>query len=124
VILPRLKTDLMEVILAAVGGKLNGLKVDWEDNACVGVVVASGGYPGEYETGYPVYGLDALDDALAFQAGTKVSDGPGPPLSTGGRVATIVACGDDIATARAKAYAGMARVGFVGSFYRRDIAEL
>lgn len=124
VILPRLKTDLLEVILAAVNNQLKGFKVDWEDNACVGVVVASGGYPGEYQTGHPVYGLDALDDALAFQAGTKVSDGPGPPLSASGRVVTIVACAGDIAAARAKAYAGVARVGFVGSFYRRDIAEL
>jgi len=124
VILPRLETDLLEVILAAVTGKLKDFKVDWAENACVGVVVASGGYPGEYETGHPVYGLDALDGALAFQAGTRLSDGPGPPLSSGGRVATIVACGDDIAAARAKAYAEIARVGFVGSFYRRDIAEL
>jgi phosphoribosylamine---glycine ligase len=123
VILPRLKTDLLEVILAAVGNQLKDLKVDWEESACVGVVIASGGYPGDYETGHPVYGLDALDDALAFQAGTKVGDGPFPQ-SAGGRVATIVACGDDIAAARAKAYANIVKVGFVGSFYRRDIAEL
>jgi len=123
VILPRLKTDLAEIILAVVTGNLNGIRVEWEDDACVGVVLASGGYPGTYETGYPVYGLDALDGALAFQAGTRVSESPGPPLTSGGRVVTVVARGADLAEARIRAYANIARVGFVGSFYRRDIAE-
>ncbi len=122
VILPRLKTDLAPLLLAAAKGNLDAVQVEWEADACVGVVLASGGYPGEYETGYPVYGLDALDGAFAFQAGTKTGAPPGPPLSAGGRVVTVVARGADLAEARTRAYANVARVGFVGSFYRRDIA--
>jgi len=74
VILPRLKTDLLDIFLATVNNKLDEISVEWNDNACVGVVLASRGYPGSYNTGFPITGLNNLDkDIMVFHAGTKLS---------------------------------------------------
>lgn len=125
VILPRLKTDLAQIMLATARGELAGLSIDWDDRACVGVVMASAGYPGAYATGYPISGLpDVSEPAIVFQAGTQTSDDGGETLTSGGRVLTIAALGDDLAEARAAAYANIARINFEGAFYRKDIAAV
>ncbi len=123
VVLPRLKTDLLDIMLAVVNGSLDSVKVEWSEDACVGVVMASGGYPGSYRTGFPVSGLDKLDkDVMVFHAGTKLGTEPGQVLTSGGRVLTVVATGKDLAAAREKVYSNVSRVHFEGRYYRRDIA--
>jgi phosphoribosylamine--glycine ligase len=123
VILPRLKTDLVDIILAVIRGKLNQVKIECSDDACVGVVIASGGYPGGYKTGFPVNGLHDIDkDILVFHAGTKVGETPWEVLTNGGRVLTVVAMGKTIAEARARVYDNISRIKFEGAHYRKDIA--
>jgi phosphoribosylamine--glycine ligase len=125
VILPRLKSDLMDIILGAVNGNLESVKPEWDQNACVGVALASGGYPGGYKTGFPISGLGDLDkDVLVFHAGTKESDKPGQVLTSGGRVLTVVALGETTDEAREKIYHNIPRIKFEGCHYRRDIAKL
>ena len=127
VILPRLKTDLARVMLATAHGELDGLPIQWDDRACVGVVIASSGYPGPYTTGHPVSGIpEASAAAMVFHAGTKLADdAPAPAILTdGGRVLTVAALADTIEDARRAAYAGASRIRFDGAFYRTDIAAL
>ncbi len=122
VIMPRLKTDLLDIMLAIDERKLNGLKIEWADEVCMGVVMASGGYPGHYETGYPITGLDTLDkDVMVFHAGTKTGSN-GQILTAGGRVLTVVATGKDLNEARKKVYANLPRINFKDCHYRKDIA--
>lgn len=124
VILPRLKTDLVDIMLAVIDGNLDRIKIECTDDACVGVVMASGGYPGSYKTGFPVTGLDNLDkDIIVFHAGTKVAE-DGAVLSGGGRVLTVVAMGKTIAEAREKVYANISRINFESCHYRKDIANI
>jgi len=124
VILPRLKTDLVDIMLAVINGKLNQVKIECSDDACVGVAMASGGYPGSYKTGFPITGLGDLDkDILVFHAGTKL--GPnGQVLTSGGRVLTVVALGKTLAEARERVYANIPRIHFDGYHYRKDIAKI
>ncbi len=123
VTLPRLKTDLVDIILAVINGNLDQIDVEWSEDACVGVVMASAGYPGSYKTGFPIAGLDNLDeDILVFHGGTKVGTEPGQVLTNGGRVLTVVAMGKTIAEAREKVYANIPRIHFKGCHYRKDIA--
>jgi len=125
VTLPLLKTDLVDIMLAVIGGRLSQIKVEWSQDACVGVVIASGGYPGSYKTGFPITGLDELDkDITVFHAGTKVGDEAGQVLTDGGRVLTVVATGKTLAEARGKVYANIPRIQFEGCHYRKDIAEI
>ena len=125
VTLPCLKTDLIDILLAVKNGKLNQIKVEWSDDACVGVVMASGGYPGSYKTGFPISGLGNLDkDVFVFHAGTKTGSEPRQILTNGGRVLTVVAMGKTIAEAREKVYANIPRIHFEGCHYRKDIAEI
>lgn len=124
VTLPRLKADLVDIMLAVVNRNLDQInRIEWSDDACVGVVMASAGYPGSYKTGFPVTGLDSLDkDILVFHAGTKLESGQ--ILTNGGRVLTVVAMGKTIAEAREKVYANISRIHFEGCHYRKDIAEI
>jgi phosphoribosylamine--glycine ligase len=122
VVLPRLKTDLLDIIYSVVNNNLNRINIEWNDNACVGVVMASGGYPGSYKRGLPIDGLNDLDDdILVFHAGTKL-DSEGRVVTDGGRVLTVVATADTIAHARKKVYNNISRIQFEGCHYRRDIA--
>lgn len=123
VILPRLKTDLVEIILAIIKGKLSQIKIESTDDVCVGVVMASGGYPGSYKTGIPIDGLHDVDkDIMVFHAGTKIGATPWEVLTNGGRVLTVVAMGKTIAQAREKVYENISRIKFEGAHYRKDIA--
>lgn len=124
VIMPRLKSDLLDILLGTVDGSLASVRPEWTDEACVGVVLASGGYPVSYKTGFPITGLDSLDpDIIVFHAGTRVGDQPGQVLTSGGRVLTVVALGKTTAEAREKIYANLPRIKFEGMHYRKDIAR-
>jgi phosphoribosylamine---glycine ligase len=121
-ILPRLRTDLVDILLAVVDNKLSEAVVQWDDNACVGVVMASGRYPGSYKTGFKITGLDKLnDDVMVFHAGTKVGE-DSQVYTDGGRVLTVTATGKSMAEARARVYRNLPRINFDGCHYRKDIA--
>jgi phosphoribosylamine--glycine ligase len=121
-LLPRLKTDLLEVCLAVANNRLHELEVEWSEQACVAVVLASGGYPEEYGTGFPISGLAHLEeDVMVFHAGTALAD-DGSVVTSGGRVLTVAALGDTLTEARAKAYHNVQHVHFSRCHYRRDIA--
>ena len=119
--IPRLKSDLLETMLAVTSGTLDRVKLEWSDEACVGVVLASAGYPGSYNVGFPIEGLDRVDkDVLIFHAGTKAKGNQ--ILTDGGRVLTVAATGKDITEARAKVYDNISRIHFKGCHYHKDIA--
>ncbi len=119
--LPLLKTDLLDIMMAVIDGNLAQTRVEWSEGACVGVVMASGGYPGSYKQGFPITGLDKVDpDILIFHAGTK-SDGR-KVCTAGGRVLTVVATGKSVAEAREKVYLNLPHINFENCHYRKDIA--
>lgn len=121
-LLPRLESDLLEIMLACANGGLSGVDVRWDQRASVTVVLASGGYPGAYEIGKPISGLDAVDgDVLVFHSGTA-RDPQGRLVTNGGRVLAVTAVAGTIGQAREKAYANVARIHFDGMHYRTDIA--
>lgn len=122
VILPRLKTDLLDIFLATLNGTLGDIAIEWNDDAAVCVILASQGYPGSYPKGLPIEGLDQVSsDSLVFHAGTALSDGK--LVTNGGRVLGVVGRGKDIAEARANAYKDADRIHFDGKHYRTDIAN-
>ena len=122
VVLPLLKTDLVDILMAVVQGDLARLKIEWSSEACVGVVMASGGYPGSYKTGFPIQGIDTVDkDVLVFHAGTKLGN-DGIIYTDGGRVLTVAGMGKDIAEGREKVYRNIGSIQFEGYYYRKDIA--
>jgi len=121
VVLPRLKTDIVDIFLATVNGCLGQLDIQWSDEAAVCVVLASGGYPASFPKGLPIAGLDQVSDALVFHAGTAVKDGQ--VVTNGGRVLGVVGLGANIAEARTKAYAEADKIRFDGKHYRTDIAN-
>ncbi|MDR3310120.1 MAG: phosphoribosylamine--glycine ligase [Oscillospiraceae bacterium] len=119
-ILPLLKTDLLDVFDAVIDGRLADIAIEWEDGASCCVVMASGGYPGDYEKGREIFGLpDVPDDIIVFHAGTK--RGGGAYFTNGGRVLGVTATGTDLPSAIAKAYAGVSRITWDGVHFRRDI---
>jgi phosphoribosylamine--glycine ligase len=123
-VVPRLDADLGEVLQACAEGRLHEAKVAWLPEACVTVVLASGGYPGEYRSGLPIRGLDRagnLDKTVAFHAGTTVRDGT--VVTAGGRVLAVSALGKDLAEARGRAYEAASLISFEGMHRRTDIAE-
>lgn len=120
-VFPRLESDLLDVLWAVANNKLAEAELRWSNNACVAVVLASGGYPGTYETGLPISGLSDLDpDVLVFHAGTR-READGTTVTAGGRIVTIVASGATLEAAREKAYRNVERIHFDGMHYRRDI---
>ncbi len=124
-VLMRLKSDLAEVLLAACEGRLNKLPpLEWDPRPAVCVVMASEGYPGEYEKGKVIRGLadaDALEDVKVFHAGTKLIDGE--VLTDGGRVLGITALGDDISHAKLRAYQAVKKIRWDGAWCRKDISD-
>jgi phosphoribosylamine--glycine ligase len=122
VVIPRLKTDLVDVIDAIIDERLDEVELEWDPRPAVCVVMASGGYPGAYEKGKLITGLDQLPaDVLAFHAGTALEDGK--LVTNGGRVLGITAFGGTIEEAVQNVYAGVEKVNFSGMHYRRDIAH-
>lgn len=124
VVLPRMKNDIIDVCNACIDGTLDQIKVEFEDNAAVCVVLASDGYPVSYEKGLPIEGLEAFDgkdDYFCFHAGTKLADGR--IVTNGGRVLGITAKGDDLKQARRKAYEATEWVSFANKYMRHDIGK-
>ncbi len=123
VILPRLKSDLVELLNATIDGELDRVKLEWDERAAVTVVLASGGYPEKYDTGKKISGLSAaaeLEHVHIFHAGTRRAKGD--VVTAGGRVLSVTAMGATVAEARGLAYAAAARIDFEGCHFRRDIA--
>ncbi|MBQ8876441.1 MAG: phosphoribosylamine--glycine ligase [Clostridia bacterium] len=119
VILPMLKTDLMEIFEAIVDERLDEVDIEWEDGACVCLVLASGGYPEKYEKGKEITFGDLDKDVTVYHAGTAEKDGK--VVTSGGRVLGVVAKGADIEAARRKVYANAEKIHFDGMYYRKDI---
>ncbi len=140
VILPRLASDFLELVEATLAGRLAEVAVRWRPDACVCVVLASGGYPGSYRTGLPISGVEEasrLPDVLVFHAGTAWQEpvrgpaggapggntGAGRLVTAGGRVLGVTALGPDLSAAVGRAYAAVGRISFDGMHYRRDVAH-
>jgi len=122
VLMPRLKSDLLTALIAARDGVLSGFDLRWRDEAALTVVMASKGYPGRYEKGHEISGLDeaaSLPGVTIFHAGTEQRDGK--ILAVGGRVLNVTATGRDVAQAKERAYQAVSHIHWQGSFYRSDI---
>ncbi|MGI6383971.1 MAG: phosphoribosylamine--glycine ligase, partial [bacterium] len=124
VILPRLEGDLVDILEACVDGKLDKMSLQWSERKAVSVVMASGGYPAAYSTGYPITGLEdaaKLDDVTVFHAGTAlVGDNT---VTAGGRVLNVTALGDCFCGAAARAYEAVNTISFKNAHCRSDIAK-
>ncbi|MNP24993.1 Phosphoribosylamine--glycine ligase [compost metagenome] len=121
-IMLRMKSDLVDLCLAACEGKLDTKTSEWDERASLGVVIAAGGYPGNYSTGDEIHGLplEQVEGAKVFHAGTTLSDDD-RVLTNGGRVLCATALGHTVAEAQQRAYALMADIRWNGSFSRNDI---
>jgi phosphoribosylamine--glycine ligase len=125
VILPRMKSDLLPLLYQIAEGKLETTQIEWFDKACLGVVIASGGYPGHYESGFPITGIEAFEkagDVFVFHAGTAKSS-RGEFVTAGGRVLLVAALGDNLRAAQERVYGVIGQIHFKNSFYRRDIGR-
>lgn len=119
VILPRLKTDLLELFIAAADKKLIEKQVDIDAETCVTVMLVSGGYPGNYEKGKNISGLDKTTESIVFHAGTKLSENN--TVTNGGRVISVSSLGKTLNEALAKSYKNANIIEFDGKYYRKDI---
>jgi len=122
VVLPRLKTDIIDIFNAVIDETLDSLKIEWDNNAAVCVILASGGYPGKYATGLEISGLKEAEkdpSVILFHAGTKLESGR--LFTSGGRVLGVTATAESMDKAREKAYAAVDKVRFEGMHYRKDI---
>ncbi len=121
VVLPLLATDLLDISLAVLEGRLDQIEINWLDRCACCVVMASGGYPGSYTTGYPISGLASVTDSLVFHAGTR-QEGDSV-VTAGGRVLGVTALADSLPEAIEQAYRDVARIHFEQAHYRRDIGR-
>ncbi len=122
VIIPRIKTDLVDVLEACADGRLSEIEIEWTEKEAVCVVLASGGYPGSYQKGKEIKGLDSDFDSIIIHAGTKAQDGK--VLTNGGRVMGVVSLGETVKEAREKSYAAIEKISFEGMGYRSDIGKI
>ena len=124
-VLPRLKTDFVDIINAVIDEKLDEIAIEWDDGAAVCIVLASGGYPVKYESGKEITGLDSdvfkLDDLFVYHAGTKAENGK--IYTAGGRVLGVTATGKTIDEAIAKSYSALKNISFEKMHYRNDIGR-
>jgi phosphoribosylamine--glycine ligase len=123
-ILMRLKSDLLHVLLAVCDGTLDQISLEWDPRPAICVVMASGGYPGDYQKGMKITGLhqaQQLEDVVVFHAGTKEDNGN--IVTNGGRVLGVTALGESISNAKARAYEAVDVIKFEGAYYRKDIAD-
>ena len=125
VVLPRMKTDIIDVFEACIDGRLEDIELEFEDNAAVCVILASDGYPEKYDKGLPITGFENFegkDDYFCFHAGTKKAE-DGQIVTNGGRVLGITALGKDLSEARKKAYGAVDWISFANKYYRHDIGK-
>ncbi|HLF32890.1 MAG TPA: phosphoribosylamine--glycine ligase [Cyclobacteriaceae bacterium] len=120
VVFPRLKSDLLELLIAAASKKLSGTRIEAESDTALAVVLASAGYPGTYEKGKPISGLESRNDALIFHAGT-INSGSGRIQTNGGRILAVTGKGKDIEEARITAYTAIKHISWEGMQFRKDI---
>jgi phosphoribosylamine--glycine ligase len=123
-ILQRLDTDFVDVCIAIADEKLSDISLKWKPETSVCVVMASGGYPGSYEKGIPIKGLEDagnLEDTVVFHAGTAFNDGE--IVTAGGRVLGVTALGADIKDAKKRAYEAVGKISFEGAHFRKDISD-
>ncbi|PIQ89780.1 MAG: phosphoribosylamine--glycine ligase [Candidatus Omnitrophica bacterium CG11_big_fil_rev_8_21_14_0_20_42_13] len=123
-ILPRIKTDLIDVMFASIEGRLREVKLEIDSRFCVNVVLASGGYPGNYEKGKEIFGLDEavkMPDVIVFHAATSKENGK--IVTNGGRVLGVTGLGNTIKEAIAKTYQAVDKINFEGMHYRKDIGR-
>jgi phosphoribosylamine--glycine ligase len=123
-VLPRLKSDIVPIMLEIAEGKLKTKELVWDSRACLSVIMASGGYPGTYQSGYKIDGLDKVTDpeVAVFHAGT--AKGPSGEISTtGGRVLAVSGLGATLKEAHDRAYQAVSKIYFQGAFYRKDIGK-
>jgi phosphoribosylamine--glycine ligase len=121
VVIPRISNDLVELFQAVASGTLGGTRIDTDPRTAVTVVLVSGGYPGDYEKGKPITGLEAASGSLLFHAGTASRSGE--VVTAGGRVLAVTSYGEDIGAARGKSYAAIHHIRFENSYCRGDIGE-
>lgn len=124
VVLPRLKTDLLDIMDAVIDGRLSEMNIEWSEQAAACVVMASGGYPAQYAKGLPISGLTEdgqVEGAVVYHAGTALQEGTF--LTAGGRVLGVTALGDDLQQALDKAYQAVTKIQFEGAHYRKDIGK-
>ncbi len=119
VVLPRIKTDFVEILKATGENRLKDLEIEFDERTVTTVMMVSGGYPGSYEKGKEISGLDKVDGSIVFHAGTKSKDGK--VLTDGGRVLAISSFGGDMKEALELSYANAEKIKFEGKYYRRDI---
>ncbi|HOQ07085.1 MAG TPA: phosphoribosylamine--glycine ligase [Clostridiales bacterium] len=122
VVLPHLKTDIIDIFGAIIDERLSDINIEWENRSAVCVILASGGYPGKYRTGLEITGIEEAEkdpSVTVFHAGTKLE--AGKYYTAGGRVLGVTAVADTIDDARAKAYAAVGKINFEGMHYRKDI---
>lgn len=120
----RLKSDLLEVMLAVAEGRLDQIELKWDERPALCVVASSAGYPGKYATGLPITGIsdaDAMRDVKVFQGGTRAQGKS--ILTDGGRVLSVTALGNSLADAKQRAYDAMSKIHFEGMHYRKDIGR-
>lgn len=123
-ILPRLKTDIVPIMLEIANGKLETKTLEWDSRPCITVVMASRGYPGTYQSGFKITGLEQIksNDVVVFHAGTTRE--PNRDVTTsGGRVLNVSALGDTFKEARDRVYEALQKISFEGAFYRKDIGK-
>ena len=118
-VLPRVNTDLMEIFVAIKDQTLNQIDIEIRPETAATVVLVSGGYPGPYEKGHPIKGLESVENALVFHAGAK-NDGD-KIVTSGGRVVAVTAFGNDYKAALSKSYQAISKITFKGMNYRRDL---
>jgi phosphoribosylamine--glycine ligase len=121
-VLPRLRSDLLDLFEGIATDTLSECHVDIDDKVALGVVLASDGYPGKYETGKEIHGLENVKNAYVFQAGTKQKGSK--LLTDGGRVMTVTAFGKSLDHAVANAYAAVDQISFEGKYNRTDIGKV
>ena len=119
VVLPRLKSDLLDLFEGVATGTLSERDIQFAEKAACTVMMVSGGYPGDYETGKQVYGLNGVTDSFLFHAGT-CADGP-TVVTSGGRVLAVTSLGKNIESALEKSYDAISQIEFDGAYYRKDI---
>lgn len=120
-ILPRLKSDLVDVAIACTEGSLDKINLEWDERSCLCIVAASKGYPGSYEKHKKISGLEDVKDGMVFHAGTVSENGN--IFTNGGRVLSVAGLGSDIKSAKLKAYEAAGKIKFDGIYYRKDIGN-
>lgn len=123
VVLPRLKTDIVEIFDAVCEERLDKINIEWDDNACACVIMASGGYPKKYTNGYEITGLDDIsEECFVYHAGTKSESGK--IVTAGGRVIGVTSTGADLNEAVNNAYKNVEKIHFENCHYRKDIGNV